>query len=149
MGDLGLRDRDELIVNDKLADIVCALMLIWMGAVLLAGFNHWLAEWRLPDLVWFPLLRELLAEHNFDFRVIPLLFLGNAAILALELFFRILFKRFRHNLTRIFLYMFAFAGIAAGSCGMFEPVILIPGFFLALGISILFSTVLQKSAKCP
>ncbi len=145
MDDLGLRDRDDILINDRLATVIWALMLIWMGTAILTGFQHWVADWRLPDLVWFPILRNWLAAYEFDFRVIPLLFLGNATILTLELLVRIFIKRFRHNLTMLFLYIFAFLGLAAGSCGMFEPVMLIPGFFVALGVAILLSTILQKS----
>lgn len=147
MDDIGLRDRDEILVNDRLASVVWALMLIWVGLMLLAGFRLWLADWRLPDLVWFPGLRELLKEHVFDYRVIPLIFLGNAGILGMELIFRLLVSRYRHNLTTLFLYIFIFLGLAAGSSGYFEPIILIPGFFLALGLSILFSTILQKKNR--
>ncbi|HAF62089.1 MAG TPA: hypothetical protein DCK95_07175 [Anaerolineaceae bacterium] len=145
MDDLGLRDRDEILVNDRLASAVWGCMLIWVGVCFLAGFQHWAADLSLPDLVWFPFLREWLHDYDFDFRVIPMLFAGNAIILLLELMVRMLFKRFRHNLTTLFLYIFAFAGLAAGSCGMFEPIYLLPGFFLALGAAILFSTLLQKT----
>jgi hypothetical protein len=144
MDDLGLRDRDEIIENDRLAAVVWALMLLWIGTSLLAGFNHWVADWHLPDLVWFSFLRGWLGKYAFDFRVIPLLFLGNAAVLALELILRVAVKRFRHNLTALIMYMFIFVGLAAGSCGLFEPIILVPGFFLALGASVLFGTLLQK-----
>jgi hypothetical protein len=147
MDDLGLRDRDEIIVNDRFATVIWALMLIWMGTAILAGFQHWAADWRLPDLVWFPMLRSWLADYEFDFRVVPLLFLGNAAILTLELLLRIIVKRLRHNLTMLFLYIFAFLGLAAGSCGMFEPVMLVPGFFVAWGVAILLSTILQKQTN--
>jgi len=147
MDDLGLRDRDEIVVNDRFATVIWALMLIWMGTAILAGFQHWIVDWRLPDLVWFPFLRSLLANYEFDYRVVPLLFLGNAAILTLELLFRIFIKQLRHNLTMLFLYIFIFLGLAAGSCGMFEPVMLIPGFFVALGIAILLSTILQQSIQ--
>jgi len=145
MDDFGLRDRDEIIVNDRLATAVWAVTLIWAGICLLAGFQHWAADLPLPNLVWFPFLREWLHDYDFDFRVIPALFAGIAAILALESMVRLLFKRFRHSLTTLFLYMFAFAGLAAGSCGMFEPIYLLPGFFLALGAAILLSTLLQKT----
>lgn len=144
MDDLGLRDRDEIIVNDRLATVVWALMLLWVGICLLAGFNHWVADWHLPDLVWFPFLRGWLGKYAFDFRVIPPLFLGNAVILALELILRVAVKHYRHNLTALIMYMFIFLGLAAGSCGLFEPIILVPGFFLALGASVLFGTLLQK-----
>ncbi len=147
MDDLGLRDRDEILLNDRFATMIWALMLIWMGIAILAGFQHWLADWRLPDLVWFPMLRTWLANYEFDFRVVPLLFLGNAAILTLELLFRVFIKRLCHNLTMLFLYIFVFLGLAAGSCGMFEPVMLIPGFFVALGVAILLSTILQRSKQ--
>jgi hypothetical protein len=145
MDDLGLRDRDEILVNDRFATVIWALMLIWMGTAILAGFQHWVTDWRLADLVWFPFLRSLLANYEFDFRVVPLLFLGNAAILILELLFRIFIKQLRHNLTTLFLYIFAFLGLAAGSCGMFEPVMLIPGIFIAMGVAVLLSTILQRS----
>ncbi|NMC46323.1 MAG: hypothetical protein GYA52_05765 [Chloroflexi bacterium] len=144
MDDLGLRDRDEVLVNDRLAAVVWAVMLLWTGTCLLAGFNHWVADWHLPNLVWFPFLRDWLGKYAFDFRVTPLLLLGNAAILALELILRVAVKRYRHNLTALIMYMFIFLGLAVGSSGLFEPVILIPGFFLALGASVLFGTLLQK-----
>lgn len=144
MDDLGLRDRDEVLVNDRLAAVVWAVMLLWTGTCLLAGFNHWVADWHLPNLAWFPFLQDWLGKYAFDFRVIPLLLLGNAAILALELILRVAVKRYRHNLTALIMYMFIFLGLAVGSSGLFEPVILIPGFFLALGASVLFGTLLQK-----
>jgi hypothetical protein len=93
------------------------------------------------------MLRSWLADYEFDFRVVPLLFLGNAAILTLELLLRIIVKRLRHNLTMLFLYIFAFLGLAAGSCGMCEPVMLVPGFFVAWGVAILLSTILQKQTN--
>ncbi len=144
MDDLGLRDQDEIIINDRFATLIWAGMLIWMGGIILAGFQHWVADWRLPDLVWFPSLRNWLTSYRFDFRVIPLLFLGNAAILALELLVRVAVKKLRYNLTMTFLYFFIFLGLAAGSCGMFQPVMLIPGFILALGVSILLSIIFQR-----
>ena len=144
MDDLGLRDRDEILANDRFATAVWAFMLMWVGFCFLTGFQHWAADLPLPDLVWFPFLRDWLQPYDFDFRVIPALFAGNAVILLLEVCIRLLFKRLRHNLTSLFLYLFAFAGLAAGSCGMFEPIYLLPGFFLALGAAILLSTILQK-----
>jgi len=146
MDDLGLRDRDEIIANDKLAAVVRALMLMWVGLCLLAGFKHWVADWRLPDLTWLSFLRGWLGKYEFDFRVIPLLFLGNAAILALELILRVAVKRYCHNLTTLIMYLFIFMGLAAGSCGLFEPIILVPGFFLALGMAVFLGTLLQKSS---
>lgn len=145
MDDLGYRDRDEIIINDRFATVIWALMLIWMGIAILAGFQHWVADWRLPDLVWFPFLRSWLASYAFDFRAIPLLLLGNAAILTVELLLRIFIKKLRHNLTMLFLYVFVFLGLAAGSCGMFAPIMVIPEFFVALGASILLSAILQRS----
>ena len=145
MDDLGLRDHNDILTNDRFATVIWALMLIWMGTVILAGFQHWFENWLLPDLVWFTFLRSWLSGYAFDFRMIPLLFLGNAMILAVELLLRIFIKKLRHNMTTLFLYIFAFLALAAGSCGMFKPIMLIPGFFVALGISILFSTVLEKS----
>ena len=145
MDDLGLNDRDDIITNDRFATVIWALMLIWMGTAILAGFQHWLTNWLLPDLVWFSFLRTWLVGYAFDFRVIPLLFLGNAMILTAELLLRIFIKKLRHNLTTLFLYIFIFLALAAGSCGMFKAIMLIPGFFVALGISILFSTILERS----
>ncbi len=145
MDELGLRDHDDIITNDRFATVIWAIMLIWMGTAILAGFQHWFNHWLLPDMVWFTFLRSWLSGYGFDFRIIPLLFLGNAAILAVELLLRIFIKKLRHNLTTLFLYIFIFLALAAGSCGMFKPIMLIPGFFVALGISILFSTILEKA----
>ena len=80
MDDLGYRDRDnyyqrQICHGDLGADVDL------MGIATLAGFQQWVADWRLPDLVWFPFLRSWLASYPFDFRVIPLLFV-NAAILT-------------------------------------------------------------------
>jgi len=144
MDDLGLRDRDEILANDRFATAVWAFMLMWVGFCFLTGFQHWAADLPLPDLVWFPFLRDWLQPYDFDFRVIPLLLLGNVAILVLELILRVAVKRYRHNLTALIMYIFIFLGLAVGSCGLFEPVILIPGFFLALGAAVLFGTLLQK-----
>jgi hypothetical protein len=52
MDDLGLRDRDEVLVNDAWAGGVGSDAAV-DGTCLLAGFNHWVADWHLPNLVWF------------------------------------------------------------------------------------------------
>ena len=147
MNEFGFLGKDEIAENDRLATLVQAFMLIWTGFIVLAGFQQWLAEVPLPSLVWFPFLRKWLIDFEFDFRVIPLIFLGNAGFLFLELLVRLAVPRLRHSLTSVMVFIFLFVGLTLGSYGFFDWIVICPGIMIAIGVAIILGLIFRKKHR--
>ena len=147
MNEFGFSGKDKIAENERLATLIWAFMLIWAGFIMLAGFQQWLAEVPLPDLVWFPFLRKWLVDFDFDFRVIPLIFLGNAGILFIELLVRLAVPRLRYSLTSVMVYIFLFVSLTLGSYGFFDLIVICPGILIAIGASIIFGLIFRKKAR--
>jgi len=144
MFEYDISDQDSGVEHDRLASAVWAGMLIWAGIVLLAGFQGWLLAWSLPEMVWFSFLREWLSNFSFDFRVLPLIFLGDALLLLLEFLIRLVFPTLHHKLTNILINMIIFICLTLGSYGLIQGELILPVLLIALGFSILLGIIFRR-----
>ena len=144
MYEYDVSDSHEGIEHDYLATLVWAAMLIWAGVVFLAGFQGWLRNYPLPELQWFLFLRDWLMNSHFDFRVIPLIFSGDALILMIEFLIRLIFPIYHRSLTNILVIIVIFCGLTIGSWGLAKPELIIPYSLIGIGISILLGMLFRK-----
>jgi hypothetical protein len=121
------KNYEEKYRRDPLGAIVWALILIWVGIVLLAQNMGYLEQWG---------LRLQFADLPFEIPFIgdswSLIFLGIAAIVLLEIIIRLLIPDYRRPLMGSVVFLIVCIGLAFGSWEFIWPLILI-----AIGASIL------------
>ena len=121
------KNYEEKYRRDPLGAIVWALILIWVGLVLLAQNLGYLEQWG---------LRLKFADLPFEIPFIgdswSLIFLGIAAIVFLEIIIRLLIPDYRRPLMGSVVFLIVCIGLAFGSWEFIWPLILI-----AIGASIL------------
>ena len=118
---------DEKYRNDPLGAIIWALILIWVGIVLLAKNLGYLDQLG---------LKLNFADLPFDIPFIgdswSLIFLGIAVILLLEIVVRLLIPDYRRPMMGTVIFLIVCIGLAFGSWNLIWPLILI-----AIGASVL------------
>lgn len=121
------KNYEEKYRRDPLGAIVWALILIWVGLVLLAQNLGYLEQWG---------LRLKFADLPFEVPFVgdswSLIFLGIAAIVFLEIIIRLLIPDYRRPLMGSVVFLIVCIGLAFGSWEFIWPLILI-----AIGASIL------------
>ena len=121
------KNYDEKYRRDPLGAIVWALILIWVGLVLLAQNLGYLEQWG---------LRLKFADLPFEIPFIgdswSLIFLGIAVIVFIEIIIRLLIPDYRRPLMGSVIFLIVCIGLAFGSWEFIWPLILI-----AIGASIL------------
>lgn len=126
---------DEKYRSDPLGAIIWALILIWVGVVLLAKNMGYLDQLGL----------------KFNFAKLPfnvpfvgdswsLIFLGIAVILLIEIVIRLLIPDYRRPLMGTVIFLIVCIGLAFGSWNLIWPLILI-----AIGASILLRGVFRSN----
>ena len=118
---------DEKYRRDPLGSIIWALILIWVGLVLLAQNMGYLEQWG---------IRLQLADLPFEVPFVgdswSLIFLGIAVIVMIEIIIRLLIPDYRRPLMGSVIFLIVCIGLAFGSWNFIWPLILI-----AIGASIL------------
>ena len=118
---------EEKYRNDPLGAIVWAVILIWVGLVLLAQNMGYLEQLG---------LRLQFADLPFEVPFVgdswSLIFLGIAVILLIEIVIRLLIPDYRRPLMGTIIFLIVCIGLAFGSWELIWPLILI-----AIGASIL------------
>ena len=121
------KNYDEKYRRDPLGSIVWALILVWVGLVLLAQNLGYLEQWG---------LRLKFADLPFEVPFIgdswSLIFLGIAVIGFIEIIIRLLIPDYRRPLMGSVVFLIVCIGLAFGSWEFIWPLILI-----AIGASIL------------
>jgi uncharacterized membrane protein len=121
------KNYDEKYRRDPLGAIVWALILIWVGLVLLAQNQGYLEQWG---------VRLKFADLPFEIPFIgdswSLIFLGIAVIVFIEIIIRLLIPDYRRPLMGSVIFLIVCIGLAFGSWEFIWPLILI-----AIGASIL------------
>ena len=121
------KNYEEKYRRDPLGAIVWALILIWVGLVLLAQNLGYLEQWG---------LRLKFADLPFEIPFIgdswSLIFLGIAVIVFIEIIIRLLIPDYRRPLMGSVIFLIVCIGLAFGSWEFIWPLILI-----AVGASIL------------
>jgi uncharacterized membrane protein len=121
------KNYEEKYRRDPLGAIVWALILIWVGLVLLAQNLGYLEQWG---------LRLKFADLPFEVPFIgdswSLIFLGIAVIVFIEIIIRLLIPDYRRPLMGSVVFLIVCIGLAFGSWEFIWPLILI-----AIGASIL------------
>ena len=118
---------EEKYRRDPLGAIVWALILIWVGLVLLAQNLGYLKQWGIQLQ-----FADLPFEVPFVGDSWSLIFLGIAVILIIEIVIRLLIPNYRRPLMGSVIFLIACIGLAFGSWNLIWPLILI-----AIGASIL------------
>jgi uncharacterized membrane protein len=118
---------DEKYRRDPLGSIIWALILIWVGLVLLAQNLGYLEQWG---------IRLKFADLPFEVPFVgdswSLIFLGIAVIVFIEIIIRLLIPDYRRPLMGSVIFLIVCIGLAFGSWEFIWPLILI-----AVGASIL------------
>ena len=121
------KNYEEKYRRDPLGSIVWALILMWVGIVLLAQNMGYLEQWG---------LRLKFADLPFEVPFIgdswSLIFLGIAVIVFIEIIIRLLIPDYRRPLMGSVVFFIVCIGLAFGSWEFIWPLILI-----AIGASIL------------
>ena len=121
------KNYEEKYRRDPLGAIVWALILIWVGLVLLAQNLGYLEQWG---------VRLKFADLPFEIPFIgdswSLIFLGIAVIVFIEIIIRLLIPDYRRTLMGSVIFLIVCIGLAFGSWEFIWPLILI-----AIGASIL------------
>ena len=121
------KNYEEKYRRDPLGAIVWALILIWVGLVLLAQNLGYLEQWG---------LRLKFADLPFEIPFIgdswSLIFLGIAVIVFIEIIIRLLIPVYRRPLMGSVIFLIVCIGLAFGSWEFIWPLILI-----AIGASLL------------
>ena len=121
------KNYDEKHRRDPLGSIVWALILIWVGLVLLAQNLGYLQQWGLQLK-----FADLPFEVPFVGDSWSLIFLGIAVIVFIEIIIRLLIPDYRRPLMGSVVFLIVCIGLAFGSWDLIWPLILI-----AVGASIL------------
>lgn len=118
---------EEKYRRDPLGAIIWALILIWVGLVLLAENLGYLKQWG---------IRLKFADLPFEVPFLgdnwSLIFLGIAVIILIEIIIRLLIPDYRRPLMGSVIFLIVCIGLAFGSWNLIWPLILI-----AIGASIL------------
>ena len=127
------KNYEEKYRRDPLGAIVWALILIWVGIVLLAENLGYLDQLG---------IRIQFADLPFEIPFVgdswSLIFLGIAAILLIEIVIRLLIPDYRRPLMGTVVFLIVCIGLAFGSWDLIWPLILI-----AIGASILLRGILR------
>ena len=119
---------EEKYRRDPLGSIIWALILMWVGVVLLAQNLGYLEQLG---------IRLQFADLPFEVPFVgdswSLIFLGIAVILLIEIVIRLLIPDYRRPLMGTVIFLIVCIGLAFGSWNFIWPLILI-----AIGASILF-----------
>ena len=118
---------EEKYRRDPLGAIIWAVILIWVGLVLLAQNLGYLEQMGLR-LKFF----DLPFEIPFVGDAWSLIFIGIAVILGIEILIRLLIPDYRRPLTGTVIFLIICIGLAFGSWALIWPLILI-----AIGAAIL------------
>ena len=121
------KNYEEKYRRDPLGAIVWALILIWVGLVLLAQNLGYLEQWGLQLK-----FADLPFEVPFIGDSWSLIFLGIAVIVFIEIIIRLLIPDYRRPLMGSVVFLIVCIGLAFGSWEFIWPLILI-----AIGASIL------------
>lgn len=121
------KNYEEKYRRDPLGTSIWAVILIWVGAVLLGDNLGLLSTWmtRLSD-------RTVDLPFDIDFGVWSLIFLGIAGLLLIEVLIRLIMPEYRQSITGKVILVMVFVGVGLGTWDLIWPMILI-----ALGLSII------------